>query len=198
MKKRQLGPCVTFFPQPTTLISTRGADGRANVMTASWVSIVSKTPPTVAVALNQGRLTYAQIRASGSFVVNQVPADLAVAADYCGLRSGRDHDKLQRCGLTTEPATRVDAPLVAECPLNLECRYLREVELGDYRLVLGEIVEVHAVEAAFDRRESGEVAPFAPLVYLGGIREYWSLGERQAEAYRDGLRLENEGEGRLE
>ncbi len=193
MMKRQLGPCVTFFPQPTTLISSRGADGRDNVMTASWVSIVSKTPPTVAVSLNRGRLTYAQIRETGSFVVNQVPAALAVEADYCGIRSGRDRNKLLRCKLTTAPATLVEAPLIVECPLNLECRYLQEVELGDYRLVLGEIVEVHAVEEAFAESEAGEVGPFSPLVYLGGIREYWSLGEREAIAYRDGQQIESEG-----
>jgi len=190
MQKRQLGPCVTFFPQPTTLITSVGEDGSPDVMTASWVSIVSKTPPTVAVALNQGRLTYAQIKATGSFVVNQAPASLAVAADYCGLRSGRDADKFQVAGLTIAKASRVEAPLIDECPLNLECRYLQEVELGDYRLVLGEIVEVHAVDAAFAQRPQGEVAPFDPLVYLGGIREYWSLGERKAEAYKDGLKLE--------
>ncbi|PLY04458.1 MAG: NADPH-flavin oxidoreductase [Desulfuromonas sp.] len=192
MEKRRLGPCVTFFPQPTTLITSVASDGAPDVMTASWVSIVSKTPPTVAVALNQGRLTYAQIRDSGCFVVNQAPASLALAADYCGLRSGRDADKFKIAGLTPVAASEVAAPLIEECPLNLECRYLKEVELGDYRLVLGEIVEVHAVEAAFAARTQGETAPFEPLVYLGGIREYWSLGECKAEAYKDGLQLEKD------
>jgi flavin reductase (DIM6/NTAB) family NADH-FMN oxidoreductase RutF len=190
MIKRQLGPCVTFFPQPTTLVSSIGADGRTNVMTASWVSIVSKTPPTIAVSLNQSRLTYAQIRETGNFVINQVPTSLAVAADYCGIRSGKDVDKLNTSGLTTAKAHKVDAPLIAECPLNLECRYLQEVELGEYRLVLGEIVEVHAVEDAFAVRTKGEVTHFDPLVYLGGIREYWSLGDHAADAYKDGLQLE--------
>jgi len=190
MPKRLLGPCVTFFPQPTTLITSIGEDGAADVMTASWVSIVSKTPPTVAVALNKGRLTYEQIRATGSFVVNQAPASLAVAADYCGLRSGRDADKFAVAGLSMARATQVDAPLIEECPLNLECRYQQDVVLGDYRLVLGEIVEVHALDEAFARQPQGEAAPFDPLVYLGGIREYWSLGERKADAYKDGLGLE--------
>jgi len=192
MTKRQLGPCVTFFPQPTTLVSSVDAEGRPNVMTASWVSVVSKTPPTIAVALNRERLTYAQIRATGCFVVNQVPATLAVAADYCGIRSGRALDKLARAGLTPAPARQVDAPLIEECPLNLECRYLQELELGEYRLVLGEIVEVHACEEAFAHRTTGDVEAFDPLVYLGGIREYWSLGERKGVAYRDGLILDAE------
>lgn len=190
MSKRQLGPCVTFFPQPTTLVSSVGKDGSQNVMTASWVSIVSKTPPTVAVALNQQRRTYKQIRESGCFVVNQVPSSLALAADYCGIRSGNEVAKFEAAGLTPVAAKFIDAPLVDECPLNLECRYVNEVELGEYRLVLGEIVEVHASEEAFASRPNGEVRPFDPLVYLGGIREYWSLGEKQADAYKDGLQLE--------
>jgi flavin reductase (DIM6/NTAB) family NADH-FMN oxidoreductase RutF len=186
MDKRQLGPCVTFFPQPTTLVSSVGSDGQVNIMTASWVGIVSKTPPTMAVSLNVNRRTYQQIRQTGCFVVNLVPADLAVEADYCGLQSGRDADKLQRTGLTPVAAHKVAAPLLDESPLNVECLLREEVELGEYRLLLGEIVEIHAAEKAFS--ESGEIdaRAFDPLVYLGGIREYWDLGEKRGDAYRDG------------
>lgn len=189
MQKRQLGPCVTFFPQPTTLVSTVSKDGAYDVMTASWVSIVSKTPPTLAISLNRGRLTYQQIRDTGCFVVNMVPARLAVEADYCGLRSGRDRDKLEMAGLTPVQASQVAAPLIAECPLNVECRLLREVELGEYVLVLGEILEIHAVDAAFGEDGSIDAGAFDPLVYLGGIREYWGLGVLAGVAYRDGKRL---------
>ncbi|NIQ94518.1 MAG: flavin reductase family protein, partial [Desulfuromonadales bacterium] len=85
MNKKRLGPCVTFFPQPTTLVSTIAADGEVNVMTASWAGIVSKTPPTMAVSLHAGRKSYDNVKQSGEFVVNMVPASLAVEADYCGV-----------------------------------------------------------------------------------------------------------------
>ena len=189
MKKRQMGPCVTFFPQPTTLISVSDDSGGANVMTASWAGIVSKTPPTMAVSLNQARRTYELISRTGCFAVNMVPASLAVEADYCGLRSGRDDDKLEISGLSTVPGSVLQAPLVAESPLNVECRLSREVEIGDYRLLLGEIVEVHIAEAAIDDSGRMDARAFDPLVYLGGIREYWNLGERIADAYRDGKEL---------
>lgn len=169
MNKRQLGPCVTFFPQPTTLVATVDGDGKTDLMTASWAGIVSKTPPTMAVSLNRGRQTYENIRQSGCFVVNLVPASLEVAADYCGLRSGRDADKAARAGLTLVPALQVAAPLVAESPLNVECRLAGEVELGDYRLMLGEILQIHAAEAAFDGSGAMDARAFDPLVYLGGI-----------------------------
>jgi flavin reductase (DIM6/NTAB) family NADH-FMN oxidoreductase RutF len=189
MQKRQLGPCVTFFPQPTTLISSVGSDGQVNIMTASWVGIVSKTPPTMAVSLNMNRRTYEQIRQTGCFVVNLVPAALAVEADYCGLQSGRDEDKLVTAGLTPVPALKVAAPLIAESPLNVECVLRDEVELGEYRLLLGEIVEIHAAEQAFAESGSMDARTFDPLVYLGGIREYWNLGQKQADAYNVGKKL---------
>lgn len=186
MKKQQLGPCITFFPQPTTLISTLGEDGRCNLMTASWGGIVSKTPPTFGLSLHHGRATYANIRRSGEFVVNMVPANLAVEADYCGLKSGRDVDKAAVAGLAQEPAQLVAPPLLVSSPLCLECRYLQEVELGDYRLVIGEILQVHAASEAIEPSGKLNAAGFNPLVYLGGIREYWSLGEKVATAYQDG------------
>lgn len=189
MQKRQLGPCVTFFPQPTTLVTTVDETGRADVMTASWAGIVSKTPPTMAVSFNQGRQSYANIRQSGAFVVNMVPAKLAVEADYCGLRSGRDEDKAEIAGLTLVPGSKVAVPVIEQCPLNVECRVSGELVLGDYRLVLGEIVEIHACEAAFGEEGAIDAKVFDPLVYLGGIRQYWDLGQRVADAYRDGAQL---------
>jgi flavin reductase (DIM6/NTAB) family NADH-FMN oxidoreductase RutF len=188
-EKRKLGPCVTFFPHPTTLLSTRGADRQVDIMTASWVGIVSKTPPTMAVSLARGRQTYANIRETGCFAVNMVPARLVVEADYCGLKSGRDEDKVEGAGLTLVEASLISSPLIDESPLNVECRYVQEVELGEYRLVLGEILEIHAAGAAFDEEGKMDARVFDPLVYFGGIREYWSLGEKVAQAYQEGKKL---------
>lgn len=189
MRKRQLGPCVTYFPQPTSIITSIDKDGIANLMTASWVGIVSKTPPTIAVSLHKGRKTYENIQQTKEFVVNMVPAALAVEADYCGIRSGHKDPKLEASGLSLEPAEQVGAALLAESPLNVECRFVQEVELGEYRLVMAEILQIHAAEAAFDEYGTMDVRRFDPLVYLGGVREYWDLGNKRAQAYTDGMRL---------
>ncbi len=189
MRKRQLGPCVTFFPQPTTIVTSVDADGEVNLMTASWAGIVSKTPPTMAISRHQGRKTYANIIQTQQFVVNMVPAALTVEADYCGIRSGHNEDKLAASGLSLEPGELVEAPLLAESPLNVECRLVKKVELGEYRLLLGEILQIHAAESAFAEDDSIEAREFDPLVYLGGIREYWDLGQQRAKAYQVGKRL---------
>jgi len=189
MEKRRLGPCVTFFPQPTTLVSTVDPAGKVNLMTASWAGIVSKTPPLMAVSFNRQRTSYQNLKQTGCFVVNLVPASLALEADYCGLSSGRRADKAAVTGLDLVPADRVAAPLVRKSPLNVECKLVQEVDLGEYRLVLGEILEIHAAEAAFRETDRGDARVFDPLVYLGGIREYWALGEKIADAYQVGRLL---------
>lgn len=194
MNKRQLGPCVTFFPQPTTLVSTVDSQGQVDIMTASWAGIVSKTPPTMAISLNKGRLSYANILQTGCFVVNGVPASLAVEADFCGIRSGRDRDKLLKTGLSVAPASHIQAPLVNESPLNVECRLVDNIQLGDYHLLLGEILEIHASTDAVDEQGKMSAKGFDPLVYLGGIREYWSLGKKIADAYQAGLVLDEKDE----
>jgi flavin reductase (DIM6/NTAB) family NADH-FMN oxidoreductase RutF len=188
MKKRQLGPCVTFFPQPATLVVTRDAAGQSNIMMASWTGIVSKTPPTLAVSLHHSRRTYANISETGLFSVNMVPSHLVVEADFCGLASGTNLDKATITGLNVKD-TPNGVPCLTESPLSVECRFTREVALGEYRLTLAEIVEINADEAAFDTHGSANVLAFDPLVYLGGLREYWSLGVKQADAYRAGLKL---------
>jgi flavin reductase (DIM6/NTAB) family NADH-FMN oxidoreductase RutF len=93
-------------------------------------------------------------------------------------------------GLTTGRADIVAPPLLKESPLNLECRLTLELPLGEYRLLLAEILEVHIDPAAELEGGGLDATVFDPLVYLGGVREYWSLGEKKADAYKDGLTLE--------
>lgn len=194
MIKRRLGPCVTFFPQPATLIGTSDQEGKINLMMASWVGIVSKTPPTIAVSLHHERQTYVNILSKKVFSVNVVPSNMAIIADACGLVSGRKRDKHQMSGLDIELGQETQAPLIVDSPLNVECRLSCQVELGDYRLVMGEIVEVYAIEKAFGQEGKVDIKVFDPLVYLGGLREYWSLGKKQADAYRAGAVILKSGE----
>lgn len=190
MRKRHLGPCVTFFPQPTTILTSVDGDGEVNLMTVSWAGIVSKSPPTMAVSPNRGRLSYANIQGNREFVVNMVPASLMIEADYYGIRSGARVDKLRASNLALQPADQVAVSLLAESPLNLECRLVEVVELGNYRLLLGEILQVHVVERAFQEDGGIDTREFDPLVYLGGICQYWDLGRCRGQAYQVGKRLD--------
>jgi len=117
-----------------------------------------------------------------------VPCRLADEADFCGITSGNDLDKVVKSGLHVENSAD-GTPLLVESPLSVECRLSRIVELGDYHLTLGEIIEIHADESAFNSEGQADARVFDPLVYLGGLREYWSLGDKQADAYRAGMKF---------
>ncbi|MBW2451424.1 MAG: flavin reductase family protein, partial [Deltaproteobacteria bacterium] len=164
MQKRQLGPCVTFFPQPTTLVASTDNFGQINLMMASWAGIVSKSPPTMAVSLHHNRQTYANILETEIFSVNVVTPDFVAEADLCGLCSGKHQDKLSLTGLKTEPAKVTGAPLIVDSPLNVECRFYKTLELGDYRLILGEIVEIYACDRAYNDNGKVDAKSFNPLV----------------------------------
>ena len=144
--------------------------------------------------LRESRNTLDLIRRSGSFTVNIPPASLAAEVDFCGTTPGAKTDKFTATGLTLSPSSLVAAPLIEQCPFNLECRVTEEVEVGSYRVVLGEIVEAHAETSVLSDPESDvvDMAALDPLVYIAGAREYWRLGGKVADAYRIGKSISAE------
>jgi flavin reductase (DIM6/NTAB) family NADH-FMN oxidoreductase RutF len=104
--------------------------------------------------------------------------------------SGRDHDKLADAGLTVEHASVVAAPIISEFPYALECRVSHVVEIGAYRLVVGEVLESHADENVLNAEGTGvDIEALDPLVYIAGAREYRSLGGKVADAFEAGREL---------
>lgn len=186
MKKR-LGPIERLFPMPCVLVVGGDMD-QADVLACAWINIVSSTPPTIAMGLRDSRRTLELIRATGgSFTVNIPDTSLAAQVDYCGIVSGKSADKFATTGLTLVPAAEVGTPIIEQCPYNIECRTTHEVEVGNYVVVFGEIVECQVDELAL--REGSDVADMDvldPLVYIAGAREYRGLGPKLADAYRIG------------
>ena len=185
MKKR-LGPSERLYPMPCPLVLS-GTLGDADALACAWIAIGGSTPPTVMMALRRTRRTLELIRATGEFTVNTPRADSAAVVDYFGTTSGRAHDKFAECGWTLEAASVVSAPIIAECPYNLECRVTTEVEVGEYVIVIGEILEAHAEESILDDAGANvDVARLDPLIYIPGTREYRRIGEKVADAYSVG------------
>jgi flavin reductase (DIM6/NTAB) family NADH-FMN oxidoreductase RutF len=187
--KQQLSVKPLLYPMPTPLIAAAHG-GERGIFTAAWIGMVSGTPPTIGVAIRSTRNTLALIEASGEFTVNVPCVGMEAAVDYCGIVSGRDADKFAAAGLTPVPASIVGAPLVDECPFNIECRVVRILEVGEYRLVMGEIVETHAEEGILTPDgKTVDVGLLDPLVYIPGMQEYRGLGPKVADAYNVGLPL---------
>lgn len=144
MAKVAIRPFRPVYPSPAALISSIAADGKPNLITLGEVFNLSiASPVIVGIAIAPARYSNELIRASREFVVNFPTRAILEKVDRCGSVSGRTVDKFRAFGLTPLPATRVRPPLVAECPINLECQVREIMTVGDHDLFIGEVVAEH-------------------------------------------------------
>ena len=185
MKKR-LGPSDRLYPMPVPLVCG-GTMERADACAVAWIGVCATNPPRVALALRESRYTLELIRESGTLTINTPRAADAAVVDYFGITAGRTTDKFVVTGWTLEPSDVVEAPRIAECPYQMECRVTHEIPLGSHVLLVAEVVESHAHESVLDAGGSMvDVAALDPLIYIAGSREYRRLGEKIADAYTAG------------
>jgi len=177
MTKRTVKPFRPVYPGPAGLITSVAPDGRANIITLGEVFNLSISEPViVGIAIAKPRYSHELISHSGEFVVNLPTTGMIEQVDRCGNASGREVDKFASFGLTATPAEKVAPPLIAECPVNLECRLLDVRPSGDHDLFRGEVVCEHVDESVLDEAGGICVEKLNVLCYLHG--EYWSLGAK--------------------
>jgi flavin reductase (DIM6/NTAB) family NADH-FMN oxidoreductase RutF len=168
-------PGTVLHPLPVVLVGCGRVGSDANLITVAWTGIVCSEPPMLSISVRPGRHSHALIRRDQVFSVNIPAATQAAAVDWCGVKSGRDVDKFAATGLTPLPGPETGAPLVAECPVCLECRVVNRRSLGSHDLFLANIVAVYADEALVDTRtNSFSLARSLPLCYAHG--SYYELG----------------------
>ncbi len=168
---------TSLFPTPTAMVSCAAADGTANIITVAWVGVVCSEPPVVSVSIRPGRYSHDLIKKSGEFIVN-IPCEGQIRElDYCGVASGRNVDKFKELHLTPVPGSEVAAPLIKECPVNLECRVIDVKSLGTHDLFLGEVVAVHMDEEVMNEKGVIDIAKLRPIAYCPQASQYWSLKE---------------------
>lgn len=177
--KVQKNPSAALFPVPVVLVTSADSQGKPNIITIAWAGTVCSDPPMLSISVRPSRHSHKLISDSGEFVVNVPGAELIQATDYCGFVSGRDVDKFAATGLTALPAARVKAPLIAECPLNLECEVRQTLALGAHDMFVAEIVEVHQSKTALNEKGRMDVGRIKPFCY-NGAGEYWSVGAQLA------------------
>lgn len=166
-------PGVMLYPSPVVL-ATSSYKGKDNIITLAWVSNACFDPPTVVCAIRDTRYSYGLIKNSGEFVLNIPPETMVKETDFCGQVSGKDTDKFAACNFTKVPAFQVKAPLIKECPINIECILRDIVPIGTHDLFIGEVVAVAVDEEILDNNVV-KYKKTAPIVYAPG--DYWSLGE---------------------
>jgi flavin reductase (DIM6/NTAB) family NADH-FMN oxidoreductase RutF len=187
--KRSLGRKTLVLPAPTWVIGTYDARGRPNLMTAAWGGVCCSKPPAVCVSLREATFSHASIVRRAAFSVNVPRADQAKIADYIGLVSGRDVEKFAAAGLTAVKAEYVDAPIVEEFPLNLECILIHTLEIGLHTLFVGEIRDVKAEESILNEKDRPSIEKLNPPVFSTGEAAYYEIGRRIGTAFEMGKGL---------
>lgn len=162
-------------PLPAVLVSC--GDGEIeNVFTVAWTGIVCTKPPMLSISVRKERFSYDLIDKSGEFCVNLTPESLVFAVDYCGVKSGRDIDKFKEMRLTKTNSFEVKCSSIAECPVTLECKVNRKIELGSHDMFIADIVAVGADESLIDENGRLMLERARLLSYSHG--DYFSLGKK--------------------
>ena len=175
MKARMI-PERPVYPSPAALVTSVDSEGRPNIITLGEAYNLSvRRPVIVGISIAKQRYSHALISASHEFVLNLPTAGMLEQVDQCGSCSGRDVDKFALTSLTPLRAEKVRAPLIEECPVNLECGVLTVQEVGDHDLFIGKVLVQHADQDVLDDAGHLVVGKLDVLCFLNW--EYWSLGE---------------------
>lgn len=157
-----------LYPLPVVMVSMADRDGKFNIITIAWAGTVCTNPPMVSISVRPERYSYPILKETGEFVINLTTKELAYATDFCGVRSGRDVDKFRTLRLTPLAADQVSAPLIAESPVNIECRVRQILPLGSHDMFLADVAAVHADEKYMDEKRKFRLEQAEPIVYSHG------------------------------
>lgn len=151
MSKQSFKPGAMLNPVPVVMVSC-GSKDEANIITIAWTGIINSDPPMTYVSVRRERHSHHMIEESGEFVINLCTEQLAFAADFCGVRSGREVDKFKNQSLTPGNAEKVSCPTIAEAPVNLECVVKEQHRYGTHDMFVAEIVNVQVDEKLVDEK----------------------------------------------
>ncbi len=176
MSKQLWKPGNMLYPVPAVMVSCKRRDERPNIITVAWAGTVCSDPAMVSISVRPERYSHDIIEDSGEFVINLVTDKLTKACDWCGVRSGRDHDKFREMRLTEYTSELIGAPAIAESPVNIYCRVVKTEKLGSHDMFIGEVVGVTVDDAYMDEKGRFALEACGLITYSHG--EYYALGRK--------------------
>ena len=186
--KKSIGAKTIVYPTPVFIIGTYDEKGKANAMNAAWGGISCSNPPCVSISLREATYTHGNIMNKKAFTVNIPSQDYIKEADYFGIASGKNEDKFAATGLTPVKSEMVDAPIIEEFPLVLECKLVHTAELGLHTHFTGEIMDVKVDENLLDNGNP-DIELIKPFLYDPSFRKYYSIGKSLGKAFSIGKDL---------
>ena len=188
MDKINLGSTIPAYPMPVSLVGAH-VDGKPNFLTVAWFSMAGHKPPAIAVTLGKGHYTNPGIKENQSFSVCLPSEDMLAAVDYCGITSGKKTDKSEIFDLFYGELKT--APMIRDCPLNLECKLVETVESGLNEIFIGEIVATYTEERYLSDGKP-DFKKMKPFILSQPDTAYWSLGKPVAKAWSIGKQFKTE------
>lgn len=162
-------------PVPPALVSC-GTVEKPNVLTIAWTGIINTKPPMTYISVRPSRYSYNIIKESGEFVINLTTSAMCKTADFCGVRSGEKVNKFEKCGLTAKKGCKINAPIIEECPVSIECVVKDIMPLGTHDMFIAEIVGVDIEERYIDSKGKLNLQQCGLCAYAHG--EYFALGRK--------------------
>ena len=187
--KKNLGAKTLLFPTPVLIVATYDAQGKPNAMTAACGGICCSTPPCVAVSLRKATYSYGNLMENKAFTLNIPTRDQVREADYLGIASGRNEDKLAKIGLTPVESELVKAPYIREFPVNLECKVVHIAELGLHTQFVGEILNVKMDETLMQEGARPLIEQIGALIFAPDSHNYYTVGDEVAKAFSIGKEI---------
>jgi len=188
MSKILMGPQTLIYPMPTILVGAN-VDDKPNFMTVAWCGIANGEPPMISVAIRHQRYTLRGIRQNLTFSVNVPSTDLVRETDYCGLTSGSKVNKVEACRFKVFYGKLNSAPLIEQCPVNLECKVVHILDLGSHSLIVGRVEETHVSESCLTdgKPDVNKIRPF--IFTTEPASQYQAYGEVIAKAFSIGHKI---------
>ena len=184
-KKKDLGVLQAVYPMPVLMIATYDEEGKVDVMNAAWGNICA--PDKIALFISEPHKTTKNIRALKAFTVSLADKAHLDEADFFGIASGNKMaDKFARSGLTAVKSDKVNAPVIAEFPLVMECELAEIVNTENLHAVVGRIVNVAAEESVLDADGKVDVAKLEAFAFDNFRSGYYAMGEKAGQAWDNG------------
>lgn len=187
MAKITIRPDRYIYPRPTLLVGAN-VDGKANFLAVGGGGVANAEPPMIGVPIRHQRYTLKGIQQNLTFSINTPSIDLVRETDYCGIASGAKVDKVKVCQFKVFYGNLKTAPMIEQCPLNLECKVVQILNLGSHSFVIGQVEGTYVTESCLtDGKPNAN--KIKPIIFNLESAEYIAFGEVVAKAFSIGLEL---------
>ena len=192
--KKSLKLRAVVSPTPAIIAAAYDESGKVDACTLAFYTPTSHVPPCLTIAINATakRKTLKSILGSGAFTVGYPSIEQVAEADWIGMASGYEHDKIAEVGWTSSKAEKVNAPVINELKLTIECKVVNTVTIGSHTQITGEVVNIQADESIIDERGKYDLAKLNPIIYDEEQFAYRTVGGKTAEAFKAVLRFRDD------